>query len=70
VDFLVVACWLSSGLPLPLGEEEQEGNGKRGRQYGFGLAFKCVRMLVMWRRWQGMDAMRWLGSSPVDHDSD
>jgi hypothetical protein len=29
--------------PLPLGEEEQGGTGERGREYGVGLAFTCVR---------------------------
>jgi hypothetical protein len=67
--FLVAACCLSSSLPLPLGEEEQGGNGERERDYGVGLAFICVHTLMMWRRWQGMDAMWWLGSEPVGHDS-
>jgi hypothetical protein len=56
-------------LALLLGEEEQGGNGEREREYGVGLAFICVRTLMMWRCWKGMDATWWLGSEPVSHDS-
>jgi hypothetical protein len=65
---VVVTSWLSSDSPLQLGDEEQGGNGDRGKEYGVGLAFTCVRALMTWRCWQGMNAMRWLGSEPFGRD--
>jgi hypothetical protein len=69
VDFLVVAAG-SPPVAAPLDGEEQGGDGmarERGRECGVDSAFTCERSPVTWRCWQGMNAMRWLGSELVSH---